>query len=133
MRKYRIHLTDEEYNVLQHITRTTHIDEWFRLDTDREGFDCVRNLDTGRKITLRTGVKWLCEGVDWMKAKDWHRLGVTENELGVFCNLCTKRLGIEFEILECPLGGDETDDCAGCTYAGDYHFVNGECVRREED
>jgi hypothetical protein len=35
--------------------------------------------------------------------------------------------------LECPLGGDETDDCADCPYAGDYHFVNGECVRREEN
>ena len=35
--------------------------------------------------------------------------------------------------LECPLGGDEADDCADCPYAGDYHFVNGECVRREEN
>jgi hypothetical protein len=34
---------------------------------------------------------------------------------------------------ECPLGGDETNDCADCAYAGDYHFVNGECVRREDD
>ena len=33
---------------------------------------------------------------------------------------------------KCPLGGDETDDCADCAYACDYHFVNGECVRREE-
>lgn len=35
--------------------------------------------------------------------------------------------------LECPLGGDETNDCADCFYAGDYHFVNGECVLREEN
>lgn len=34
---------------------------------------------------------------------------------------------------ECPFGGDETDDCADCAYASDYHFVNGECVRREEN
>ena len=34
---------------------------------------------------------------------------------------------------KCPLGGDETDDCAGCPYAGDHHFVNGECVVREDD
>lgn len=32
---------------------------------------------------------------------------------------------------KCPLGGDITDDCAGCAYAGDYHFVNGDCVRRD--
>ena len=31
---------------------------------------------------------------------------------------------------ECPLGGDETNDCQGCSYAGDYHFVKGECVMR---
>ena len=95
MKKYRIHLTDDEYNTLQHITRKTHIDEWFLLDSDNEGFDCVRNLDTGRKITLRTGVKWLCEGVDWMKAEDWYILGITETELEIFYNLCTNRLGIE--------------------------------------
>lgn len=31
----------------------------------------------------------------------------------------------------CPLGGDETNDCEGCAYSCDYHFVNGECVRRD--
>lgn len=31
---------------------------------------------------------------------------------------------------ECPLGGDISDDCAGCAYAPDYHYVNGECIRR---
>lgn len=33
---------------------------------------------------------------------------------------------------KCIFGGDETNDCADCAYSGDYHFVNGECVRREE-
>ena len=33
---------------------------------------------------------------------------------------------------KCLFGGDETNDCADCAYSGDYHFVNGECVRREE-
>ena len=31
---------------------------------------------------------------------------------------------------QCPLGGDETNDRADCAYAGDYHFVNGECIER---
>lgn len=35
-------------------------------------------------------------------------------------------------VLNCPLGGDETNDCEGCSYSGDYHFVGGECVSREE-
>lgn len=34
---------------------------------------------------------------------------------------------------KCPLGGDETNDCADCVDACDYHFVNGECVRREDE
>lgn len=32
---------------------------------------------------------------------------------------------------ECPLGGDISNDCADCAYACDYHFVDGECVRRD--
>lgn len=35
-------------------------------------------------------------------------------------------------VLNCPLGGDETNDCEGCPYSGDYHFVGGECVSRKE-
>ena len=31
---------------------------------------------------------------------------------------------------KCPLGGDEADDCLGCIYSGDYHFINGKCERR---
>lgn len=32
---------------------------------------------------------------------------------------------------ECPLGGDKSDDCADCVYSEEYHFENGECVRRK--
>lgn len=35
--------------------------------------------------------------------------------------------------LLCPLGGDETNDCDGCPYSIDYHFVDGECIRRPDD
>ena len=34
--------------------------------------------------------------------------------------------------LLCPLGGSLINDCADCVYAGDYHFVDGECVRRDD-
>ena len=40
--------------------------------------------------------------------------------------------GIRSKDKECPLGGDITDDCADCAYSCDYHYVNGECVRRED-
>lgn len=32
---------------------------------------------------------------------------------------------------ECPLGGDETNDCADCVYGGEYHLIDGECVERK--
>lgn len=34
---------------------------------------------------------------------------------------------------QCPNGGDESDDCADCPYAADYHFdpKTGDCVRRD--
>ena len=34
--------------------------------------------------------------------------------------------------LRCPFGGDETDDCDGCAYSGDYHYVDGECKQRDD-
>ena len=36
------------------------------------------------------------------------------------------------KFLECPLGGDETNDCADCIYSVDYHFVDGNCVKRNK-
>ena len=31
---------------------------------------------------------------------------------------------------KCPHGGDIENDCADCAYSGDYHYYNGECVKR---
>lgn len=31
----------------------------------------------------------------------------------------------------CPLGGDIENDCSGCVYSPDFHFVDGECVSRD--
>ena len=36
------------------------------------------------------------------------------------------------EFLECPLGGDETNDCADCIYSIEYHFADGKCVKRDK-
>ena len=47
-----------------------------------------------------------------------HGIGFTDEEIRV-------------EGLECPLGGDTNNDCADCFYAGDYHFVDGDCVERK--
>ena len=36
----------------------------------------------------------------------------------------------EFCENECPNGGDSTNDREGCSYSGDYHCVDGDCVER---
>lgn len=43
-----------------------------------------------------------------------------------------EQYALETKKLLCPFGGDETNGCAVCVYAGDYHFVDGECVRRDD-
>lgn len=30
----------------------------------------------------------------------------------------------------CPFDGDIHNDCEGCSYSADYHFYNGECIKR---
>lgn len=54
-----------------------------------------------------------------------------------YCGLGVDECGDDeyYEITDddCPLGGDITNDCADCAYSCDYHYVNGECIRREEE
>ena len=62
-----------------------------------------------------------------------------EHDIPYYCGACMDEASEEDYIamdqemcnLRCPLGGDETNDCTDCFYAGDYHFVDGECIRRE--
>lgn len=62
-KKIRIILTNEEYNLLNDITRKTKTDCWFWLDKDKEGYDCVNDLENGRKVTLRFAVQQLNEAI----------------------------------------------------------------------
>lgn len=62
-KKIRINLTEEEYNLLNYITSETKTDCWFWLDTDKEGYDCVKDLENNRKVTLRYAVQQLNEAI----------------------------------------------------------------------
>lgn len=33
---------------------------------------------------------------------------------------------------ECPFGGDIANDCEDCIYSCDYHYENGDCVKRKD-
>lgn len=62
-KKFRIHLTGEEYNLINKLTSQTKIDCWFWLDKDKQGYDCVKDLEKGYKITLRYAVTLLNEAI----------------------------------------------------------------------
>ena len=72
--------------------------------------------------------------------KKIHR-DIEEHDIPYYCGACLDEASEQEYIemtqemfgLECPLGGDESDDCVDCVYSCDHHFVNGECVRREEN
>ena len=63
-KEIKITLTGDEYNLINKVTRQTKIDCWFCLDTDKDGFDCVRDLEKGHKVTLQFAVKLLNEALD---------------------------------------------------------------------
>lgn len=89
-KKIRIDLTQNEYEVLNHITKATKTDCWFLLDVDSEGYDCVYDLEKSRRVTLRFAVKQLYEAVSWMSAGDWEELGVDDHEVKIFYELLEK-------------------------------------------
>ena len=89
-KKIRINLTQNEYEVLNHITSATKTDCWFCLSTDKEGYDCVYDLENNRKVTLRFGVGQLYEAVEWMTFNDWEELGIDKQEVAIFAELLEK-------------------------------------------
>ena len=62
-KKFNILLTNEEYNLINNLTHQTKTDCWFWLDTNKEGFDCVKDLERGYKVTLRFALKQLNEAI----------------------------------------------------------------------
>lgn len=86
----RINLTDEEYNVLNHITSATKTDCWFWLETDNDGNDYVQDLEEDCELTLQEGIGQLYEAVDFMTLNDWEELGINEQEIAIFAQLLEK-------------------------------------------
>lgn len=62
-KNFNILLTNEEYNLINNLTHQTKTDCWFWLDTNKEGFDCVKDLERGYKVTLRFALKQLNEAI----------------------------------------------------------------------
>lgn len=87
-----------------------------------------------RKAKLFHGaMDWIWEHTEGYGKEEYvcalQHIGFTREEVQEELSNCC----FDEDECECPLGGDETNDCADCAYSCDYHFVNGECVRREEN
>lgn len=93
MKKIRINLTIAEITALNRIANRTKMNCWFSLSTDREGYDCVYNLERRRHITLRYGVKLLREGIERFSPDELVHFGISMLEQKIFENLC-KRLEV---------------------------------------
>ena len=88
--KIRIKLTNQERNALDRITSKTKTDCWFSLTTDKQGYDCVYDLEKGYKITLRYACRLLYEACSWMTISDWEDLGIEVNEIETYYNILSK-------------------------------------------
>lgn len=86
MKKIRINLTNEEYNLLNNITRQTKTDCWFWLAKDKEGFDCVKDLERGHKITLRFAVQQLNDAISDIT----DLIKLTDDEIKIYVELLKK-------------------------------------------
>lgn len=88
-------LTSDEYTVLQLISSRTRMDCWFWLKQDKNGTDYVWDIESSRRMCLKTGVELLVEGLDHYDIYKDCRLNCFEDL--TFRNLL-KKLNIEFNV-----------------------------------
>lgn len=59
-------LNSEEYDLLTKIAEKSKMDCWFLIKQTKKGEDYVYDLENSKKISLRTGIRQLMEGIDGM-------------------------------------------------------------------
>lgn len=64
MRKTYKTLANDEYDVLNKVSRKTGLDCWFCLRQDCRGVDYVYDAEEGKRMCLKTGVGLLAESLD---------------------------------------------------------------------
>ena len=63
IKKPQFILTDDEYNLLNSISRKTKTDCWFALHEDEKGGDCVYDLENEELIPLNLALEQLNEAI----------------------------------------------------------------------
>lgn len=59
-------LTDNEYKLLSKIADSTKMDCWFQIRSTSKEEDYVYDLEEGKRMSMRKGIKQLMEGIDGM-------------------------------------------------------------------
>ena len=120
-------LSDDERSSLETITNL------YKLPIDIANEDVMIDCEIGDIVCLKDGVEWICEAISCDNGNLLNKMG-GDKTIAIFKKLCERlEIPTDWDKLSCPNGGDESDDCEGCAYSVDYHFVNGECVRRNLD
>ncbi len=59
-------LSADEYNLLKKIAEKSKMECWFLIKQTKKGEDYVYDLEEGKRLSLRTGIRQLMEGIDGM-------------------------------------------------------------------
>ena len=59
-------LNHDEYDLLTKIAEKSKMDCWFLIKQTKKGEDYVYDLEEGKRLSLRTGIRQLREGIDGM-------------------------------------------------------------------
>lgn len=92
-----------------------------------------KNHKAGQPYLVRVSELRYGEVTVWADSEDEAKKVASDAGINFYDSEITDMTAERFSASECPLGGDTTEDCAGCAYSGDFHFKNGECVSRKEN
>ena len=59
-------LNHDEYDLLTKIAEKSKMDCWFLIKQTKKGEDYVYDLEEGKRLSLRIGIRQLMEGIDRM-------------------------------------------------------------------
>ena len=59
-------LNHDEYDLLTKIAEKSKMDCWFLIKQTKKGEDYFYDLEEGKRLSLRTGIRQLMEGIDSM-------------------------------------------------------------------
>lgn len=80
-------LTNDEYELLTKIASKSKMDCWFLIKQTKKGDDYIFDLENSKRISLRTGISQLMEGIE-----DMYDMYFEDNERDIMIGLLLKLL-----------------------------------------